>query len=114
MESAEGMDAMSEPRLISESPIPNTNLTAQWWELDPVCEPGKLELLVQRPPCGESRDRPFRWILAESELDILYRHLCGDDSVKETADRLMSELLDSLLVGVWILRRAEQPPEVKP
>lgn len=91
---------MTERILIREEPVPNTRLTAQWWETGP----GQVELVVQRPPCGEVRDRPFRWLLSDSEIKLLQRHLDGDKEVTAYATRLIRDLIDSLLVGVHLMR----------
>lgn len=101
---------MSEPKLLQECPIPNTSLTAQWWEL----RDGEVELLVQRPPSGEKRDRPFRWLLSESEIDTLYRKLQGDAAADAEAERLMKDLLDCLMVAIWIMRENAMPKEETP
>lgn len=103
---------MSERILIREEPVPNTRLTAQWWK----AEPGQVELVVQRPPCGEVRDRQFRWLLSDGEVKLLQRYLDGDEMVTEDAARLLRDLIDALLVGVHLMREkaSDAPEETNP
>lgn len=100
---------MSEPRLLHEAPVPDSALVAQLWALPD----GTTEVVVQRPPV-EDRERPFRWNLSEREIDLLYRFLKGDDTATEEARQLQRDLMDALMVAIWIMREYEAKKEPTP